>query len=159
MFKINIQTQKCKNKMQNFSVPDETQSQPEEANDTETLKEQETVVTETPPGKSLKVTYHKKKKISSTGTFLHLNAISTVPDRCYPFKVQTSNDLNQQDIAFYTLLIFSSAGIFNFSSTGNLDFSSAGNFLYLNAIRILPDRCYPFKVQTSNQSNQQKSKE
>ena len=158
MFKINIQTQKCKNKMQNFSVPDETQSQPEEANDTETLKEQETVVTETPPGKSLKVTYHKKKK-SSTGTFLHLNAISTVPDRCYPFKVQTSNELNLQDIPFYTLLIFSSAGTFNFSSTGNFDFSSMGNFLYLNAIRILPDRCYPFKVQTSNQSNQQKSKE
>ena len=159
MFKINIQTQKCKNKMQNFSVPDETKSQPEEANDTQTLKEQETVVTETPPGKSLKVTYHKKKKISSTGTFLHLNAISTVPDRCYPFKVQTSNELNLQDIPFYTLLIFSSAGTFNFSSTGNFDFSSTGNFLYLNAIRILPDRCYPFKVQTSNQSNQQKSKE
>ena len=97
MLKINIQTQKCKNKMQNFSVPDETQYQPEEANDTETLKEQETVVTETPPGKSLKVTYHKKKKKSSTGTFLHLNAISTVPDsRCYPFKVQTSNQSNQQ---------------------------------------------------------------
>ena len=159
MLKINIQTQKCKNKMQNFSVPDATQSQPEEANDTKTLKEQETVVTETPPGKSLKVTYHKKKKISSAQTFLHLNAINTVPDRCYPFKVQTSNELNQQDIPFYTLLIFSSARTFNFSSTGNFDFSSAGTFLYLNAISTLPDRCYPFKVQTSNQSNQQKSKE
>ena len=69
MLKINIQTQKCKNKMQNFSVPDETQSQPEEANDTKTLKEQETVVTETPPGKSLKVTYHKKKKKVLLGPF------------------------------------------------------------------------------------------
>ena len=55
--------------MQNFSVPDETQSQPEEANDTKTLKEQETVVTETPPGKSLKVTYHKKKKKVLLGPF------------------------------------------------------------------------------------------
>ena len=44
MLKINIQTPKCKNKMQNFSVPDETHSHPEEANDTKTLKEQETVV-------------------------------------------------------------------------------------------------------------------
>ena len=55
--------------MQNFSVPDETHSQPEEANDTKTLKEQETVVTETPPGKSLKVTYHEKKKLVLLGPF------------------------------------------------------------------------------------------
>ena len=55
--------------MQNFSVPDETQSQPKEANDTKTLKEEETVVTETPPGKSLKVTYHKKKKLVPLGPF------------------------------------------------------------------------------------------
>ena len=89
-------------------------------------------------------------KFSSTGTFLHLNAIRTVPDRCYPFKVQTSNEQILQDIPFYTLLIFSStfssAGTFNFSSTGTINFSSAGIFLHLNAIRTVPDRCYPFKV-------------
>ena len=140
---------------------------------------------------------------SSAGTFLHLNAISTVPDRCYPIKVQTSNEQNQQDISFYTLLIFSSAGTFNFSSPGTInfsstltfnfssagtfnfsstvtinftsagtfnfssagtfDFSSAGTinfnfaatFLHLNAIRTISDRCYPFKVQTSNEQNLQ----
>ena len=104
---------------------------------------------------------------SSAGTFLHLNAISTVPDRCYPFKVQTSNEQNLQDIPFYTLLIFSStfssagtfnfssAGTFNFSSTRIFNFSSAGTFLHLNAISTVPDRCYPFKVQTSNEQNLQ----
>ena len=94
---------------------------------------------------------------SSAGTFLHLNSIRTVPDRCYPFKVQTSNDQNLQDIPFYTLLIFSSAfsstGNFNFSSTETINFSSAGTFLHLNSIRTVPDRCYPFKVQTSNEQN------
>ena len=96
---------------------------------------------------------------SSAGTFLHLNAIRTVPDRCYPFKVQTSNEQNLQDIPFYTLLIFSStfssAGTFNFSSTGTFNFSSAGTFSHLNAIRTVPDRCYPFKAQTSNEQNLQ----
>ena len=96
---------------------------------------------------------------SSTGTFLHLNAIRTVPDRCYPFKVQTSNEQNLQDIPFYTLLIFSSPfssiGTINFSSTGTINFSSTGTFLHLNAIRTVPDRCYPFKVQTSNEQNLQ----
>ena len=96
---------------------------------------------------------------SSAGTFLHLNAIRTVPDRCYPFKVQTSNEQNLQDIPFYTLLIFSStfssAGTFNFSSAGTINFSSASTFLHLNAIRTVPDRCYPFKVQTSNEQNLQ----
>ena len=108
---------------------------------------------------------------SSAGTFLHLNGIKTVPDRCYPFKVQTSNEQNLQDIPFYTLLIFSSAGTFNFSSTGTFNFSSAGTFnfsstgpnnfssagtfLHLNGIKTVPDRCYPFKVQTSNEQNLQ----
>ena len=96
---------------------------------------------------------------SSIGTFLHLNAIRTVPDRCYPFKVQTSNEQNLQDIPFYTLLIFSSAfssaGNFNFSSAGTFNFSSTGTFLHLNAIRTVPHRCYPFKVQTSNEQNLQ----
>ena len=92
---------------------------------------------------------------SSAGTFLHLNAISTVPDRYYPFKVQTSNEQNLQDIPFYTLLIFSSTGTFNFSSAGTINFSSAGTFLHLNGIRTVPDRCYPFKVQTSNEQNLQ----
>ena len=92
---------------------------------------------------------------SSAGTFLHLNAIRTVPDRCYPFKVQTSNEQNLQDILFYTLLIFSSTGTFNFSSAETINFSSTGTFLHLNAIRTVPDRCYPFKVQTSNEQNLQ----
>ena len=92
---------------------------------------------------------------SSTGTFLHLNAISTVPNRCYPFKVQTSNEQNLQDIPFYTLLIFSFIGTFNFSSAGTINFSSAGTFLHLNAISTVPVRCYPFKVQTSNEQNLQ----
>ena len=82
---------------------------------------------------------------------MHFNAIRTVPDRCYPFKVQTSNEQNLQDIPFYTLLIFSSV----FSSAGTFNFSSAGTFLHLNAIRTVPDRCYPFKVQTSNELNLQ----
>ena len=85
--------------------------------------------------------------------------IRTEPDRCYPFKVQTSNEQNLQDIPFYTLLIFSStfssAGTFNFSSTGTFNFSSTGTFLHLNAIRTVPDRCYPFKAQTSNEQNLQ----
>ena len=92
---------------------------------------------------------------NSAGTFLHLNAIRTIPDRCYPFKVQTSNEQNLQDIPFYTLLIFSSAGTFNFSSAGTINFSSTGTFLHLNGIRTVPDRCYPFKVQTSNEQNLQ----
>ena len=66
---------------------------------------------------------------NSTGTFMHLNTIRTVPDRCYPFKVQTSNEQNLQDIPFYTLLNFSSV----FISAGNFNFSSAGTFLHLNA--------------------------
>ena len=65
---------------------------------------------------------------SSAGTFLHLNGTKTVPDRYYPFKVQTSNEQNLQGIPFYTLLIFSSAGTFNFSSTGSNNFSSAVTF-------------------------------
>ena len=96
---------------------------------------------------------------SSTGKFLHLNAIRTVPDRCYPITVQTSNEQNLQDIPFYTLLIFSSTfsstGTFNFSSAGTITFSSAGSFLHLNTIRSVPDRCYPFKVQTLNEQNLQ----
>ena len=116
---------------------------------------------------------------SSAGTFLHLNGIKTVPDRCYPFKVQTSNEQNLQDIPFYTLLIFSSAGAFNFSSAGTINFSSAGTiyfssagtfnfssagtfnfssagtFLHLNGTKTVPDRCYSFKVQTSNEQNLQ----
>ena len=101
--------------------------------------------------------------LSSAGTFLHLNGIKTVPDRCYPFKVQTSNEQNLQDIPFYTLLIFSSAGTFNFSSTGTINFSSTGTFyfistgtfLHLNGTKTVPDRCYFFKVQTSNEQNLQ----
>ena len=92
---------------------------------------------------------------SSAGTFLHLNAISTVPDRYYPFKVQTSNEQNLQDIPFYTLLIFFSAVTFNFSSAGTINFSSTGTFLHLIGIRTVPDTCYPFKVQTSNEQNLQ----
>ena len=92
---------------------------------------------------------------SSTGTFFHLNATKTVPDRCYPFKVQTSNEQNLQDIPFYTLLIFSSSGTYNFSSAGTINFSSAGTFLHLNSTKTVPDRCYPFKVQTSNEQNLQ----
>ena len=75
---------------------------------------------------------------------MHLNTIRTVPDRCYPFNVQTSNEQNLQDIPFYTLLMFSStfssAGNFNFSSAGTINFSSAGTFFYLIAIRTVPDR-------------------
>ena len=98
---------------------------------------------------------------SSAGTFLHLNGIKTVPDRCYPFKVQTSNEQNLQDIPFYTLLIFSSVGAINFSSTGTINFSSAvtfyfssagtfnfssaGTFLHLNGTKTVPDRCYPIQ--------------
>ena len=108
---------------------------------------------------------------SSAGTFLHLNGIRTVPDRCYPFKVQTSNERNLQDIPFYTLLIFSSAGAFNFSSAGTINFSStgtinfssagtfnfssAGTFFHLNGTKAVPDRCNPSKVQISNEQNLQ----
>ena len=108
---------------------------------------------------------------SSAGTFLHLNGTKTVPDRCYPFKVQTSNDQNLQDIPFYTLLIFSSAVTFNFSSAGPNNFSSAvtfnfssagpnnfssaGTFLHLDGTKTVPDRCHPFKVETSNEQNLQ----
>ena len=90
---------------------------------------------------------------------MHLNGTKTVPDRCYFFKVQTSNEQNLQDIPFYTLLIFSSAlssaVTFNFSSAGPNNLSSAGTFLHLNGIKTVPDRCYPFKVQTSNEQNLQ----
>ena len=75
--------------------------------------------------------------------------------RCYPFKVQTSNEQNLQDIPFYNLLIFSSAVTFHFSSAGTINFSSARIFLHLNGIRTVPDRCYPFIVQTSNEQNLQ----
>ena len=90
---------------------------------------------------------------------MHLNAIMTVPDRCYPFKVQTSNGQNLQDIPFYSLLIFSSAfsstRTFNFSFAGTINFSSTGTFLHLNAISTVPDRCYPFNIQTANEQNLQ----
>ena len=70
-----------------------------------------------------------------------------------------NTSLGIQNDTFYTLLIFSSAfssaGTFNFISAGTINFSSAGTFLHLNAIRTVPDRCYHFKVQTSNEQNLQ----